>query len=246
MRPGKNISFEEERNISIKKQSKDNSLKKSALDFIVRSSKFNYSYNFKWLGRPIIQLPQDVLALQEIIWQVKPRLIIETGVAHGGSVIFSASILKLLNNGGQVIGIEVEIREHNRKAINLHPVSSSISLIEGSSTDPGVIAQVHKAADGIRPIMVFLDSNHTYDHVLHELRIYAPLVTVGSYVVVFDTTVDDMPVDSFPDRPWDKNNNPKTAVRHFLKKFPGFEVDEFIDQKLLISSCLGGYLRRVR
>jgi cephalosporin hydroxylase len=231
-----------------------------AVAFMRTSAARQYSYNFAWLGRPIIQYPQDIVAMQELIWQVQPDLIIETGIAHGGSLIFSASMLALLDlcdavakgtaldpkaAKRKVIGIDIDIRPHNREAIEKHPMSHRIEMIEGSSIDPEIIAQVRQAAKGYQRVLVCLDSNHTHDHVLAELEAYAPLVIVGSYCVVFDTIIEDMPPGSFPDRPWDKGNNPKTAVWEFLKSHPEFEIDKSIPHKLLITVAPDGYLRRI-
>ena len=202
-----------------------------------------YAYNFKWMGRPIIQLPQDMMAMQEILWDVKPDLVIEAGIAHGGSILYYASILELLGHG-EVIGIDVDIRAHNRAAIEAHPMSKRVRLIEGSSTAQEVIEKVRGLAQGKR-VVVVLDSNHTHDHVLAELLAYAPLVCVGGYCVVMDTLIEDMPNRFFGDRPWGRGNNPKTAVHQFLSSHPGFEIDKDIDHKLLISVAPDGYLRRV-
>ncbi|MEA3642372.1 MAG: cephalosporin hydroxylase family protein [Lamprobacter sp.] len=218
------------------------------------------SYNFFWQGRPIIQYPQDMMAMQELIWRIKPDLIIETGIAHGGSLIFSASMLALLEYCDaveqgktldptrpqrQVIGLDIDIRAHNRAAIEAHPMASRIQMIQGSSIAPEIIEQVRAAAQGHERILVCLDSNHTHDHVLAELEAYAPLVTPGSYCVVFDTIIEDLPADLFPDRPWGPGDNPKTAVHEYLKTHPEFEIDKQIDHKLLISVAPDGYLRRV-
>lgn len=203
-----------------------------------------YSYNFSWLGRPIIQYPQDMIAMQEIIWDVKPDIIIETGIAHGGSLIYYASLLELIGHG-EVLGIDIEIRSHNRAAIEAHPMFKRIRLLEGSSTAPDIVEQVKKAAKDKRALVV-LDSNHTHEHVLAELEVYAPLVSVDSYCVVMDTVVEDMPENFFPDRPWGKGNNPKTAVWEFLKTHPEFEIDKSIEHKLLITAAPNGYLRRVK
>ena len=204
-----------------------------------------YMNNFSWLGRPLIQLPSDAMAMQEIIWAVKPDLIIETGVAHGGSVVLSASLLELLGHG-EVLGIDIDIRPHNRQAIEAHPLARRISLIEGSSTDPTVVAQVRERAAGKARVLVCLDSNHTHDHVLAELEAYAGLVSVDSYCIVFDTFVEDMPADHvWTDRPWGKGNNPKTAVREWLQDHPEFEIDHSIDDRLLVTSAPDGFLRRV-
>jgi len=210
-----------------------------------------YSYNFSWLGRPIIQYPQDIVAMQEIIWRVNPDLIIETGIAHGGSLIFSASMLELNAACGgpqnaEVLGVDIDIRAYNREAIEAHPMFKRISMIQGSSIAPEIIEQVKAKASGKQRVLVCLDSNHTHDHVLAELQAYAPLTSVGSYCVVFDTIIEDMPDEMFPDRPWGPGNNPKTAVWEWLKTNTEFEIDKQIDHKLLISVAPDGYLKRVR
>ena len=220
-----------------------------------------YTYNFSWQGRPIIQYPQDMVAMQELIWQIKPDLIIETGIAHGGSLIFSASQLAQLdicdaieagtmldpkNSKRKVLGIDIDIRQHNREAIEAHPMASRIQMIQGSSIASDIIAQVIAVAQDYNRILVCLDSNHTHEHVLAELHAYAPLTSTGSYCCVFDTLIEDMPADMFPDRPWGPGNNPKTAVREYLKSHPEFEIDKQIDHKLLISVAPDGYLRRIR
>lgn len=208
-----------------------------------------YSYHFEWLGRPIIQYPQDILAMQQIIWEVKPDLIIETGIAHGGSLIFSASMLELVaactGIEGEVLGVDIDIRPHNRKAIEEHPMYKRISMIQGSSIAPEIIAQVREKAKGKKRILVCLDSNHTHVHVLAELEAYAPLTTVGSYCVVMDTVIEDMPEDFFPDRPWGKGNNPKTSVWEYLKSHSEFEIDKTIQNKIMITVAPDGYLKRV-
>jgi cephalosporin hydroxylase len=210
-----------------------------------------YPYHFEWMGRPIIQYPQDIVAVQEIIWSVKPDLIIETGIAHGGSLIFSASMLELnaISGGPQdaeVLGLDIDIRAHNRAAIEAHPMARRISMLEGSSVAPEVIAEVKAKAVGKKSVLVLLDSNHTHDHVLGELNAYAHLTSVGSYCVVFDTVIEDMPDDAFGDRPWSKGNNAKTAVWDFLTRYPEFEIDKSIQHKLLITVAPDGYLKRVR
>lgn len=205
-----------------------------------------YMNDFSWLGRPLIQLPMDAMAVQEIIWSVKPDLVIETGVAHGGSLILSASMLELLGHG-EVVGVDIEIRQHNRAAIESHPLAHRISLIEGSSTALDVVAQVRDHAAGKHKILVCLDSNHTHEHVLAELNAYADLVSVGSYCIVFDTFVEDMPDDYvWPDRPWGKGNNPKTAVWAWMKSHPEFEIDRSVEDRLLITSAPDGFLIRTK
>lgn len=222
-----------------------NVLKKIGRNFLIEATKQKYSYHFTWLGRPIIQYPQDIMAMQEIIWSVKPDIIIETGVAHGGSLIFYASMLHLLNNHGSVIGIELELRPHNRHAILSHPLNQYIKLIDGSSTDQKVIAEVQKIIMGHTRVLVTLDSNHTHQHVLSELHVYAPLVTKGSYIVVFDTDIEILPKKLLGNRLWGEGNSPKTAVDAFLKENKHFMVDRTIDDKLCLSVAPGGYLKRI-
>ncbi len=207
--------------------------------------KYRYSYNFTWYGRPIIQLPEDIVMLQELVLSVKPELIIETGIAHGGSLVLSASMLELLGRGN-VVGIDIEIRPHNAAALAAHPLSRRITTIEGSSTDPQVVERVRALAAGKSPVMVILDSNHTHAHVLNELRLYAPLVTRDSYLVVFDTVIEQLPAGSFPDRPWDKGNNPATAVRQFLSETDRFAVDTELEARMLLTAAPGGWLRCVK
>lgn len=202
-----------------------------------------YTYNFDWLGLPIIQYPQDIIALQEIIWKTKPDVIIETGVARGGSAIFYASMMHLLNKNGKVICIDIDIRDHNRKSIEEHSFYSYINLIEGSSIDQKIIDQVKSIVKEGDRVMVVLDSNHTHDHVLKELELYGPFVTKDCYCVVLDTIVEDLPNHLFNDRPWGVGNNPKTAIRDFMNANKRFEVDESISNKLVLSSAPSGYLK---
>jgi cephalosporin hydroxylase len=221
-------------------------IRQSARELFDRSFAYRYSYNFSWLGRPVIQYPQDLVAMQEIIWKVKPRAIVETGIAHGGSLIFSASMLELIGNDGIVVGVDIDIRAHNRVEIEAHPLSKRIHMIEGSAIDTAIVEQVKERVHGRSPVIVCLDSMHTHDHVLRELELYSPLVTAGSYLVVFDTVIEDMPADAFPDRPWGPGNNPKTAVREFLKSTDRFEIDPEYNGKLLLSVAPDGYLKCVR
>jgi cephalosporin hydroxylase len=197
------------------------------------------------MGRPIIQYPQDMIAMQELIWRVRPELIIETGVAHGGSLIYYASLLELIGHG-TVLGIDIDIRPHNRAAIEAHPMAKRITMLQGSAIAPDVVAQVRSLAAGKAPIMVVLDSNHTHEHVLAELEAYADLVSLGSYCVVFDTVVEDLPADLYPDRPWGPGNNPKTAVHEFLRRDARFEIDRDIEAKILVTVAPDGFLKRVR
>lgn len=243
-------TFEQEVGDRVEANGRNEGLRVSADAFMKASLTPRYSYNLSWLGRPIIQYPQDIIAMQELTWSIQPDLIIETGIAHGGSLIFSASMLELNAACGgpqdaEVLGVDIEIRAHNRAAIEAHPMFKRISMIQGSSIAPEIIEQVQAKAAGRRRVLVCLDSNHTHDHVLAELQAYAPLTSVGSYCVVFDTVIEDMPVEMFPDRPWGPGNNPMTAVREYLKSHPEFEIDKQIDHKLLISVAPDGYLKRV-
>ena len=238
--------FQKEVLARIESYGEDEEFKKLALEWMRQSLLKKYIYNFKWLGRPIIQSPQDIVALQEIIWDVKPDLIIEAGVAHGGSVILWASILEMIGESGRVVGIDIDIREHNRTEIESHRLFNRIELIEGDSISDETLQKVRKIAADRSKVMVILDSDHTHEHVKKELELYSPLVSVGSYLVAFDTFVEDMPPDFFPDRPWNVGNNPKTAVLEFLENNTAFEVDKLIENKLVVTLAPGGYLRRVR
>ena len=223
----------------------------SSKAFLRDSIESKYSYNFSWMGRPIIQYPQDIVAVQELIWDIKPDLIIETGVAHGGSAVFFASLLELnaLSGGpkdAEVWCIEIDLRAHNRDAILVHPMYPRLRIFNGSSIDTKIASVIAEKAAKCGRVMVILDSNHTHEHVLGELNLYASLVSVGSYCVVFDTVIEDLEGVEFVGRPWGKGDNPKTAVAEFLKTNSNFVVDQAIDEKLLISAAPGGYLKRIK
>lgn len=237
------IDFLKDREKNIEKMARDNLALKSQQWFI-EASNYKYSYNFDWLGLPIIQFPQDIVAIQEIIWNTKPDIIIETGIARGGSLILSASILHMLNGNGKVVGIDVDIRPHNRMAVENHPLAFRINMLEGSSIDESILNQVKAQINANDKVMVILDSNHTHEHVFKELELYAPLVTKGNYLVVMDTVVEDMPNNYYPNRPWGHGNNPKTAVHAFLENNDEFEIDTQIQNKLSITTAPDGYLIR--
>lgn len=238
--------FQKECEGRIKENSKNLKLLESAKQFNIESNKSKYSYNFKWLGRPIIQYPQDIIAMQELIWEIKPDLIIETGIAHGGSLILYASILELIGNG-EVVGIDIDIRRHNKIEIETHSMYKRITMIEGSSVNKEVVKKVQEVAKNKKKVMVLLDSNHTHSHVLKELELYANFTSVGSYCIVFDTVVEDLPKNYMPGgRPWNPGNSPKSAVFEFLKKNNNFEIDKSIDNKILISVAPDGYLKRIK
>jgi cephalosporin hydroxylase len=265
-------AFRKERTARVSANASNRPLLEAAKRVLIETIRSGYSYNFEWLSRPIIQYPQDIVAMQEVIWQVRPDLIIETGIAHGGSLILSASMLAILDycdgvargealdhraTKRQVLGIDVDIRPHNRTAIEAHPLSHRISMIEGSSIAPEVVARVQDFAKAYQRILVCLDSNHNHDHVLAELKAYAPLVSPESFCIVFDTVIEELPDGMFQDRPWARGNNPMTAVQRYLSMLANettvaadgeqlrFEVDSTIDSKLLISVAPRGYLRRL-
>lgn len=238
----------------------DSNVRTLTQSWLEEVTKYDYSYHFQWMGRPIIQYPQDIVALQELVWAVKPDLIIETGIARGGSLVFSASMLALLDlsevvgsiNLGEgniprrkVIGIEVDLRKHNREALERHELAPWMEIIEGSSTDFKIVEQVKRRAKDAQTVLVMLDSNHTHSHVLQELEAYSDMVSPGSYMIVFDSIVEDMPDHFYPDRPWGRGNNPKTAIREFMGRNNNFELDTRIENKLLITVCSGGYLRKL-
>ena len=255
-----NAQFQDDVRRNIERLGADATLSADSMAWMLKAGTVGaYAYNFNWLGRPIIQMPQDMVAIQELIWRIRPDLVIETGIAHGGSLILSASMLALLDYcdaiaTGQVLdpksphrrvlGIDIDIRAHNRAAIEAHPMAHRIDMIQGSSIASETVAEVHRRAVGYERVMVILDSNHTHEHVLAELNAYTSLVSPGSYCVVFDTVIEDLPAGMYPDRPWDVGNNPKTAVREFLSRNHDFEVDEDMEAKLLITGAPGGYLRR--
>jgi cephalosporin hydroxylase len=246
MNPVQQFKEERLRDMTAMKQDKD--LKDKSLAWMLQADKHKYIYNFTWMGRPIIKFPQDIIALQEVIWQVKPDLIIETGIAHGGSVIFSASMMHLLGNKGKVLAVDIDIRDHNRKEIEASPFSKYITMIQGSSTDPYILNQIKHFAKDYKNIMVCLDSNHTHEHVLAELQLYAPLVSVGSYIILPDTLIEFFPKGYYTDdRPWDVGDNPYTAMELFMKGNKEFEKDETITDKLLITEAFGGgFLKRIK
>jgi cephalosporin hydroxylase len=265
-------NFNQEVQARIEANGGNEPLKRDAKAFLLASIPAQYSYNFSWLSRPIIQYPQDIVAMQELIWKTRPDLIIETGIAHGGSLIMSASMLALLDycdaaaagvtldpraTHRRVLGLDIDIRAHNRAAIEAHPLSHRIDMIQGSSIAPEIVAQVHAVAKGYKKVLIFLDSNHTHEHVLGELEAYAPLTTRESYCVVFDTMIEDFPGDTYSDRPWGPGNNPKTAVWEYMRRLKEvgrkaadgkplqFEIDKTIENKLLVTVAPDGFLRRI-
>lgn len=252
--------FNKDRDERVAAFGKDTSFQSLSRDWLEASMARMYVYNFTHMGRPIIQYPQDMVVMQELIWSVRPDLVIETGIAHGGSLVLSASMLAMLDmcdaieagttldprkSQRKVIGIDIDIRAHNRAAIEAHPMASRIRMIEGSSIAADTITRVKEAAAGHQRVLVCLDSMHTHDHVMAELEAYAPMVSPGSYCVVFDTFVQDMPPRFFADRPWDVGNNPKTATHEWLKKHPEFVIDRTMQDKLMVTVAPDGFLKRI-
>lgn len=238
--------FKEEVKANIQGLVSDHDLQALSRIWVREIARHKYAYNFTWMGRPIIQFPQDMVAMQEIIWETKPDLIIETGIAHGGSLIYYASLMEMMGLDGYVLGVDIDIREHNRTEIDAHPMRKRIEMIQGSSIASETVAAVAEHAKGKKSVLVVLDSNHTHDHVLQELQRYSPFVTLNNYLVVYDTLVEDMPEDLIKDRPWGRGNNPKTAVWEFLKQSDQFEIDKAMEAKILITVAPDGYLKRVR
>jgi cephalosporin hydroxylase len=237
--------FTEEVTANIKSLGQDRDLQALSRIWVREIARHRYAYNFTWMGRPLIQFPQDMVAMQEIIWATRPEVIVETGVAHGGSLIYYASLLELLGGGGHVVGVDVDIRSHNRREIESHPMAHRIHLVEGSSIESKTVEQVRNLVAG-RRAMVVLDSNHTHAHVLSELDLYSPMVSRDCYLVVFDTLIEDMPAHLVGDRPWAPGNNPKTAVWEFLQRNDRFEIDQIIEHKLLITVAPDGWLKCVK
>jgi len=238
--------FKKERAEAMEAMAKDTELKKKSVDWMLHADQYKYTYNFSWMGRPIIKYPQDIVIMQELIWNIRPDLIIETGIAHGGSIIFSSSMMELLGNGGKVIAVDIDIRKHNRDEIEKHPMFRNITMLEGSSVDEKIVQQIADYAKGFKKVMVVLDSNHSHEHVYRELELYTPLVSLGSYILLPDTFVEFFPKGYVTNRPWDVGNNPYTAMEAFLKTTTQFVKDEEITNKLLITEALGGgYLKRV-
>ncbi len=238
--------FKKERKHAIEQMSGDEDLKKKSLDWIVHADKYKYTYNFNWLGRPIIKFPNDIVLMQELIWDVKPDLIIETGIAHGGSIIFSASMLELIGGGGEVAAVDIDIRKYNRIEIEKHPMYKRITMFEGDCLSDEILSKIRKKAKNKKRVMVFLDSNHTHDHVLKELELYSSFVTVGSYLVLPDTIIEYFPRGYYSNRPWDVGNNPMSALKVFLSKNDNFVIDHEKANKLMITEAIDGYLKRIK
>ena len=270
--PDLHEQFRDEVALNIEKMGSDIHFKSLTASWMKKSIELRYSYNFTALGRPIIQYPTDIVATQELIWTVRPDLIIDTGIAHGGSAIMNASCLALLDycdavNGGhvlnpkqtqrKVLALDIDIREHQKDAILKHPMAHHIDMLEGSSIDKDIVRQVHAYARDFTTVMVCLDSDHTHAHVLEELKAYAPLVSKGSYCIVWDGVIEDLPADAHPDREWSPGDNPKTALHEYLRLLVStsqlgadgerldFAIDSVIEEKIGISVAPDGFLKRI-
>ena len=239
-------NFKKRVNKNVKLMPQDSDLKKKSIDWMLHADKYKYTYNFRWTGIPIIKFPNDILALQEIIWKVKPDIIIETGIAHGGSIIFSATMLELIGKDGLVIGVDIDIRKHNRLEIEKSKFYKRVKMFEGSSVSKKIIKQIKSFIRPKSKVMVFLDSNHTYQHVKKEIEIYSKLVTKNSYLVVEDTFTEFFPKNYFSNRPWDVGNNPLIAINEFLKKNKNFKIDKNLNEKLSITETFDGYLKKIK
>jgi cephalosporin hydroxylase len=238
--------FFDERKADIQAMGKDEELRRMSLDWMLRADRYKYTYNFTWMGRPIIKFPSDIVMQQELMWTLKPDLVVETGIAHGGSILFSASMLELIGGSGEVVAVDIDIRPHNRREIEAHPMFKRVTMFEGSSTSSEIFEKVKAKAKGKRSVMVLLDSNHTHEHVYAELKLYADLVTVGSYLILPDTFIEFFPKGYYSNRPWDVGNNPWTAMRKFLGERDDFVVDKEIGDKVMITEGIDGYLRRTK
>ena len=250
----------------------DDEFKKLSNSWMRKSIELRYSYNFSSLGRPVIQYPTDMIATQELIWSIRPDLIIDTGIAHGGSAIMNASCLALLDycdavqsgnildptaTSRKVLGLDIDIRSHQKEAILSHPMAHHIDMLEGSSIDEEIVTQVYDYAKDFKTVLVCLDSDHTHSHVLEELKAYAPLVSKGSYCIVWDGIIEDLPDDAHPNRRWEPGNSPKTALHEYLSMIDSdklldvkgdtlrFEIDKAIENKIAVTVAPDGYLKRV-
>lgn len=237
--------FEASKRENARKQAADPQLTKLTNEFLTVSDRHNYFYQWTWCGLPLIQLPADIVALQELVWTCQPDVVVETGIAWGGSMVFFASIMELVGKG-RVIGVDVVLPDKNREAISRYPFSKRIELVHGSSIDPTVIAGVKAMIKPGEKVMVILDSNHTHEHVLEELRAYAPLVSQGQYLIVSDTIVEDLPPQTHRKRPWGPGNNPKTALRAYMQETDRFEVDQYLNDKILTTCMPDGYVRCIK
>jgi cephalosporin hydroxylase len=239
--------FFEERQADIQRMGADEELRRKSIDWMLHADKYKYTYNFTWMGRPIIKFPSDMVIQQELMWKLRPDLVIETGIAHGGSIVFTSSMMEMMGIDGEVVGIDIDIRKHNRAEIEKHPMAKRITMYEGNSVDAGMIEKVRLHTAGKRCVMVVLDSLHSHDHAYKELVAYAPMATTGSYCILPDTFIEFFPKGYYSStRPWDVGDNPYTAMKQYLAETDLFEIDRALTDKAMITETVDGYLKRVR
>lgn len=236
--------FDNERIRLLDSLGENDSLKSQGLDFVNSSNHKKYAYVWNWLGLPVIQMPEDLIKVQEIIFETKPDFVIETGVAWGGSLLFYSSILNSIGHG-DVIGIDITIPEHNRANIMRSIGSERINLIEGSSVSEDIVNKIESIVPKGSKVLLILDSHHTHEHVLAELELWSPLVTSGNYIVVCDTIVEYIEAPADRVRDWGKGNNPATAVNQFLSKNSRFSLDNEYNLKSFTSFHPGGFLQAI-
>ncbi len=237
--------FLAERKADIERMRTDEELRELSLKWMLHADKYKYTYNFSWMGRPIIKFPSDMVAQQEVMWRTRPDLVIETGIAHGGSVVFSASMQQMMQiPNAEVVAVDIDIRKHNRELIEAHPMARHITMYEGDSTSDEMIAKVKRHLEGKKSVMVILDSSHTEEHVFRELERYGDFVTPGNYLILPDTFIEFFPKGYYANRPWDVGNNPYTAMRRFLEMQNDFTIDREVGGKLMICEGIDGYLRK--
>jgi cephalosporin hydroxylase len=240
-------SFFDERNADIQRMGADHEFQKKSIEWMIHADRYKYTYNYTWMGRPIIKFPNDMVIQQELMWELKPDLVIETGIAHGGSIIFTASMMEMMGIDGEVVGIDVDIRPHNRKEIESHPMMKRITMYEGDSVSDAVVETVRSHTKGKTCVMVILDSLHSHAHVYKELLAYAPMTTLGSYCILPDTFIEFFPKGYYSKtRPWDVGNNPHTAMKQFIAESDMFEIDRARTNKSMITETIDGYLKRVK
>jgi hypothetical protein len=239
--------FLDERNADIERMGSDQELRQKSIDWMIHADRYKYTYNYSWMGRPIIKFPNDMVIQQELMWELKPDLVIETGIAHGGSIIFTASMMEMMNIDGEVVGIDVDIRPHNRTKIEAHPMMKRITMYEGDSVSDAMVEKVRVHTNGKKCVMVILDSLHSHAHVYKELRSYAPMTTLGSYCILPDTFIEFFPKGYYSEtRPWDVGNNPHSAMKQYISETDNFEIDHARTDKAMITETIDGYLKRVK
>ena len=222
----------------------DDTLRQQGIDLQLAADDHHYTYSWEWLGVPIIRLPDDIVVLQELIWAYRPQRIVETGVARGGSMLLDSSLMTLSGIEPAVLGIDISIFAHTHEALAEHPMSRGVTLLETSSVSDEAVSAARDFLGNAERALLVLDSNHTHEHVLAELRVLAPLLPVGSFILVADTIVEELPQGHYVNRPWDRGNSPLTAANQFLGENPGFVRDTEWSRRALLTEFRDGILRR--